>query len=154
VKNAVLWDVRPYGCCKNRRFRGTYYLCHQGDKNRQTGNVSSNLPPKHAVKKYCISNNRNTMCVVFLCSVLQLLVTANTVPNSLILVDLMMKALCSSETSGLTRAIWHNIPEDGILHSHRRENLKSCVVYCAHHFHGISATYCGIPKSTFWFIAF
>jgi hypothetical protein len=25
----------------------------------------------------------------------------------------------------LTRATWRNIPEDTILHSHRRENLKS-----------------------------
>jgi hypothetical protein len=32
----------------------------------------------------------------------------------------------SSETSVLTRATWHNISEDGILHSHRRGNLKSC----------------------------
>jgi hypothetical protein len=34
----------------------------------------------------------------------------------------------SSETSVLTRATRRNNPEDTILHSHRRENLKSYVV--------------------------
>jgi hypothetical protein len=32
MKNAVLWDVKPCGSCKNRRFRESYRLHHQGEK--------------------------------------------------------------------------------------------------------------------------
>jgi hypothetical protein len=38
-----------------------------------------------------------------------------------------MEAICSSETSILTRATRRHIKDDGILHSHRRENLKSYI---------------------------
>jgi hypothetical protein len=59
--------------------------------------------------------------ILFFHSMHKLLVTTNVVPSSPILVTLMMEAIRSSETSA--RATWR--AEDGILHSHCRENLKS-----------------------------
>jgi hypothetical protein len=38
-----------------------------------------------------------------------------------------MEETCSSETTVLTRTTRRHIPEDGILHSRRRENLKSYI---------------------------
>jgi hypothetical protein len=65
------------------------------------------------------------MHIIFMRSARWLLVTANVVPSSPILVTPMMEALRSFKTSVLTRATLRNIPEDGFLHSHRHGNLKS-----------------------------
>jgi hypothetical protein len=53
---------------------------------------------------------------LFLRIVLQLLVTAKTVLSSLILFTLIMEVIRCPETSVLTRATRHHIPEDGVLH--------------------------------------
>jgi hypothetical protein len=65
------------------------------------------------------------VALVLLRSVLRLLVTANVAPSSSIFVIVMTDAIRSSETSVLTRATRRDILEDGNLHSHRRDNLKS-----------------------------
>jgi hypothetical protein len=57
--------------------------------------------------------------LIFLRSELRLLVTANVVPSSQILLALMTEAILSSETSLIIRVTWNHIPEDYILHCHR-----------------------------------
>jgi hypothetical protein len=49
--------------------------------------------------------------------------TANSVPSSLILFNLMMEMIHLSEASVITRVTQRIILENGILHSHRREDF-------------------------------
>jgi hypothetical protein len=65
-------------------------------------------------------------CVASIISV-QELVTAKFVPISPIFVTLVTDALCSSETSVLTRTTRRKIPEDDIFRSHSRKKLNSYI---------------------------
>jgi hypothetical protein len=74
--------------------------------------------------KLAVTCKRNTLwihCIFY--RLLRFLVTADVVPGSPIPVTLMREELRSSETSILTRSIRRNVQDDGILHSHRLENL-------------------------------
>jgi hypothetical protein len=47
--------------------------------------------------------------------------------------EIVMETLRSSETSVLTRATLRNITDDGTLHSHQCENLKSYTEFSTDH---------------------
>jgi hypothetical protein len=97
-KNAVFLDVAACTSCVNRRFGGTYRLHLQGSKirERRTGVTELILQaPAHA------GSSLADFCT------------------------LKMEAIRSSETSVYTRSTRRHIQQNGILHSHHRENLKS-----------------------------
>jgi hypothetical protein len=100
LKNGVFWDVPPCGSRKNRNF-GRRRI------------VSSGMLHRVALVRTDVSKGPGSYFI--------------RVTSSPILVTLMKEAPGSSETSVLTRAKRRNIPEDSILHSHRRENLKSYI---------------------------
>jgi hypothetical protein len=55
------------------------------------------------------------------------MVSTGRLPRVALVRTAVSEALGSSETTVLTRATRRNIPEDTILHSHCRENLKSYI---------------------------
>jgi hypothetical protein len=97
LKNVILWDVTPCRSYVDRSFRGTCRLHLQGRKISERG---------HSLSRW-----------------LQL--SAQAVSSLADFSTMKMEAICSSETSVHTRSIRRHIPEDGVLHNHRCENLKS-----------------------------
>jgi hypothetical protein len=77
------------------------------------------------VRRVALVRTASPSLFVFLRNVRRLLVIASVVPSSPILVTLTTAPLSTTKTSLPTRAPRRNTPEDTILHSHRRENLKS-----------------------------
>jgi hypothetical protein len=79
------------------------------------------------IKVTRISETGTTLAVTSNRQTLQLLVTATVVPSSPILVTLMMEALHSFQMSVIAKAIWHNIPKDGILRTTVYIHVCVCV---------------------------
>jgi hypothetical protein len=84
--------------------------------NRRTlrGNTKSRLGIGELGTTFTVNSNRS---IVFLGSGLRLLVIPDVVPNSLILVTLMMEVIRSPKSSVLTSSTRPNILEDDILQS-------------------------------------
>jgi hypothetical protein len=61
----------------------------------------------------------------------------------------MIEALCSCETSGLTRATQRHIPEDGTVHRRRGETLKSYFLVSSCSLFSKPHSYVSIPN-TWW----
>jgi hypothetical protein len=101
MKKAVFWDVVPCRNCVKRRFGGTYRLHFQGRRQEE-------------IRELCLLDWTQ--------SVAPALLVHSLISSSF---TLKMEAIRSSETLVNRISTRRHIPEDGFLHSHRRENLKS-----------------------------
>jgi hypothetical protein len=116
----------------SRRSHWTQNRCwHYGEER-----LSWRMPPSGILRRVVlIRTDASEQHIAFIIGVtrigvLRLLVTANVVPNSPILVILIMEAIRSFGTSALTRPTRCHILEDDILHSHCCENLE---IYAENH---------------------
>jgi hypothetical protein len=111
---SVFWDVAPCRSCVNRRFEETSGLHLQGRKIHERGTSMSRWLADWAnSRKNQLYKNRGR--------------EGGRESGLHGKSALKMEAIRSSETSIHTRCTWCNIAEDGILHSHRCENLKSYI---------------------------
>jgi hypothetical protein len=90
-------------------------------------NVFWDVTPGGSCKKYVSEEGITSIIWVTLIGGLEetLAVTSNRSMLRRNTCTVMMEAICSSETSVLTRGVLRSIKEDGFLHTYSRENLKT-----------------------------
>jgi hypothetical protein len=92
--------------------------------------VTENRIPVCEIKESTVVKNQQLIILIFVVFDCQLNLQPPAHAGSSLadFSTLKMEAIRSSETSVHTRTKWCHIPENGILHSHRRENLKSYIL--------------------------
>jgi hypothetical protein len=111
-KNAIFWDVAPCRSCE--RIASNI----QGRKIRERGTS--------------VRDGKQTGPPVENTQLVAVCYPPHTASSLADFSTLKMEAIRSSETSVHTRSTRRHIPEDGILHSHCCENLKSYLLVCSH----------------------